>query len=108
MFDIGAELIAKWTGGHRKGNLDAYGSVVDLDVADHSQLDDVGTELWVDDTLERGPDILQSRPCGCARRPGWCDRRLARCVHGMIDTTGAVAGGSQLLRPGIGQEGDAQ
>ena len=56
--DIGPELVAERAGGDREGDLDSHHSAVDLDAADHAQLDDVRAELGIDDSGQRCPDRL--------------------------------------------------
>ena len=58
--DIGPELIAKRAGGDGEGDLDGHRSSVDLDFPHHSELDDVGAELRVDDAGRVPPG--QPRP----------------------------------------------
>ena len=56
--DVGAELVAERAGGDREGDLDSHRSAVDLDAANHAQLDDVRAELGIDDSGQRCPDRL--------------------------------------------------
>jgi hypothetical protein len=47
--DVGTELIAQRAGGNGERDLHGYRAAIDLDTTHHSELDDVGAELGVDD-----------------------------------------------------------
>jgi hypothetical protein len=57
-FDIGTELIAQRAGSDGEGDLYGYRAASDLDITHHSELDDVGAELRVDDARKGRPDGL--------------------------------------------------
>ena len=58
-FDVVADLGAQRAAGDGEGDLDADDPVVvDVDVADHSEVDDAGVQLGVGDRLEHPPDFF--------------------------------------------------
>jgi hypothetical protein len=54
--DIGTELISERAGSDCESDLDAHRSAFDLDIAHHSEIDDVGAQLRVDHACKRRPD----------------------------------------------------